>query len=269
MGIFCVFREYQLRSHSLAGGRESSLISALDPWLVEHYLVAAKAVVGLGNGTNIDFDSSGMVRVPVLGVFGTIWFVALTLLVLVFFTFIATRPRGVPTPDSETTSNSRDHQTIMWQLLLSCGLLLIIPASTTINRIEMSWLFGPEVFIFMFTVVALRSEKWRTIFITSFLLFNVVCLKFLPDYEHPMALSNEVLEYVHEKLEGRTELVYTVVDPRGRPELVKWIDSALGVDYKFKEVGVKSTSYVDNRLCRGSCIRLVFADTARYKLVRS
>ena len=152
----------------------------------------------------------------------------------------------------------------MCQLLVISGLFLIIPASTVISRIEGRWLFGPEVFLFMFMIVVLRSQKWRIVIVSSFLLFSTACLKFLPIYEDPMRLSNEVMEYVHENLDGRTQLVYTIVDPMNRPQLIGWIEWVLGYGDKFKQIGVKSVSFVSNNECTGSCIKLVLADSERF-----
>jgi hypothetical protein len=149
------------------------------------------------------------------------------------------------------------------------GLLLIIPAATVISRIEGRWLFGPEVFLFMFMIVAIRAQKSRVVFVSILLLFSVTCLEFLPDYEEPITLSNEVLEYVDGKLDGRNQLVYTIVDPRSRPELINWLDWVLGRAEKFEQIGVKSARYVDNRQCTGSCVKLVFEDTERFSFVGS
>ena len=266
---FLALREYQLRTHPLVGGGEGPPRSLFDTWVFEHFLVGLKAVAGIGNGTNIVFDASGLVRLPALSAFGMLWFVALTLIVLVVFVLKATHLRGVSNPKNLNSSEIENHLTVMRQLLLSCGLLLIIPASTTINRIEARWLFGPEIFLLMFLIAALRSEKSRTILISGLLLFNVACLKFLPDYEHQMNLSNEVLEYVHEKLDGQTQLVYTIVDPRSRPELTSWLDWQMGEGNLFKQIGVKSAVNVDKNLCSGSCIKITFADTERIDFVSS
>ena len=97
-----------------------------------------------------------------------------------------------------------------------------------------------------------------------YLIFNITCLKFLPSYEEPMRSTNEILEYVHERLDGQTHLVFTVVDPRTRYQQLDW---QLGLKNKFKQLGVESVMYVDDTNCTGSCIRLVFEDTEYFKLI--
>lgn len=268
-GSLLAIKVFLLDTDPLVGGGEAPLRSSVDTWVLEHFLVGVKAVAGIGNGTNIGFDESGYVRLPALGALGKVWLVALLLIVLVIFILKSTLHRGLSTSKSDSSKGLMGHQTVMCQLLLISGLLLIAPASMIISRIEGRWLFGPEVFLFIFMIVVLRSQKWRILFISCFLLFSVTCLKFLPEYEQPIRLSNQVLEYVHEKLDGRTDLVYTVVDPRGRSQLVDWLDWVLGRAEKFKQIGVKSALLVDNTNCTGSCIRIVFEDTERFNFVTS
>lgn len=259
-------RYFLLQSDPLVGGGEAALKSSADTWILEHFLVGIKAVGGIGNGTNIGFDQSGYFRLPELGVLGEIWLVALILILLAVFVFKATINRSVMTSKVNGSHELTSEHTIMCQLLLASGLLLIIPASTVISRIEGRWLFGPEVFLLIFVIVLLKSQKWRIVFVSCFFLFSTACLKFLPIYEEPMRLSNEIFEYVQKNLDGQTELVYTTVDPRARPELIAWTDWALGLGDKFKQIGVKSVLFVGNDVCTGSCIRIFFADSERFVL---
>lgn len=264
-----VVKVFLLRTDPLVGGGEASLRSSLDTWVLEHFLFGVKAIAGIGNGTNIGFDISGYVRVPALGVLGKAWMLVL-LLVMIFVAITKTSFRSVDRiSETDATSESLQREKVLYQLLITCGLFLLIPASTIISRIEGRWLFGPEVFLFLLVVVVMRSSKLRTMVISCFLLFSVACLKFLPDYEKPVFISNQVLEYVDEKLDGRTHLVYTIIDPANRPQLIDWMDWVLGRGDKFKQIGVKSVRYVGNNKCQGSCIRLVFTDSERFEFVRS
>lgn len=264
-----IVKVFILRTDPLVGGGEASLKSSFDTWVLEHFLVGLKAVAGIGNGTNISFDVSGYVRAPDLGALAKAWLLIL-LLLMIIVTVARTSLRRIGRVSETDTSNELvQRQKVLLQLLVTSGLLLIVPASTIISRIEGRWLFGSEVFLFLSMVVVVRSEKWRVVFVSCFLLFSVACLKFLPDYEKPVTLSNDVLEYVDEKLDGRTQLVYTIIDPRNRPELVNWLDWVLGRSDKFKQIGVKSARYVGNSDCNGFCIRLVFADSERFEFVRS
>jgi hypothetical protein len=149
----------------------------------------------------------------------------------------------------------------MCQLLLACGFFLIIPAATVISRIEGRWLLGPEVFVFMFLICLFTSSKLRIVVISGFLVFSVACLQFLPSYEMPLRLSDEVLMHVQKNLDGQTRLRYAIVDPRGRPQLVNWLDWTLGREAKFKQIGVQSVRLVDSRTCSYPCIRIEFEDS--------
>ena len=255
---------FLLQTDPLVGGGEAPFRSSADTWILEHFLVGVKAVAGIGNGTNIGFDESGYVRLPVLGGLEKIWLVALIMTLLAALIFKVIRHQSVMTSKINRSHKLLMQHTVMCQLLVISGLFLIIPASTVISRIEGRWLFGPEVFLFMFMIVVLRSQKWRIVIVSSFLLFSTACLKFLPIYEDPMRLSNEVMEYVHENLDGRTQLVYTIVDPMNRPQLIGWIEWVLGYGDKFKQIGVKSVSFVSNNECTDSCIKLVLADSERF-----
>ena len=267
-GFLFVVKVLFLRTDPLVGGGEAPLKASFDTWVLEHFFVGLKAVFGIGNGTNISFDTTGYARLPALGVLGEVWLVVLTMMLLLCALKTALQ-RGVLTFNNDSSKDSIERQTVLGQLLLMSGLLLIIPAATVISRIEGRWLFGPEVFLFLFMIVAIRAQKSRVVFVSILLLFSVTCLKFLPDYEEPITLSNEVLEYVDGKLDGRNQLVYTIVDPRSRPELINWLDWVLGRAEKFEQIGVKSARYVDNRQCTGSCVKLVFEDTERFSFVGS
>jgi len=264
-GSILAIKVFFLRTDLLVGGGEAPLRSSANTWILEHFLAGVKAVVGIGNGLNIGFDESGYVRVPALGTLGKTWLVVLILILLVTVTLKITSSSSFLASKTETPQQWSEQQTVLYQLLLTSGLLLIIPASTIISRIEGRWLFGPEVFLLIFGIAVSKSKKWRAVILTCFLVFSITCLKFLPDYEQPIRLSNQVLEYVHEKLDGRTQLVYTIVDPRERPEITNWLDWVLGRGDKFKQIGIKSALLVENKNCAGSCIKLVFADTYQFK----
>ena len=266
-GSLFAIRYFLLQTDPLVGGGEVAIRSSAGKWVLEHFLVGIKAVVGIGNGTNIGFDQSGYFRLPALGWLGEIWLVALILILLAVFIFKATVHSSVTTSKVNGSHELRSKHTIMCQLLLSSGLLLVIPASTIISRIEGRWLFGPEVFLLMFVFVLLKSQKMLIGFVFCFLLFSTACLRFLPIYENPMRLSNEILEYVDKNLDGQTQLVYTIVDPRARPELINWMDWVLGLSDKFKQIGVTSVISVSNDKCIDSCIRIVFADSERFVLI--
>lgn len=260
---------FRLNTDPLVGGGEATLRSSSDTWALEHFLIGVKAIVGIGNGTNIYFDTSGYARVPALGGFAIVWLSVLLVVVMVAAIFKSTLCSDVRVLETDTSNSLAQRRTIICQLLLSVGLLLIVPASTVISRIEGRWLFGPEVFLYVFAIVVLRSEKWRVVFATCFLLFSVTSLRFLSEYEMPLRLSNDILEHVHERLDGRTELVYAIRDLRGRPRLINWLDWSLGRGDKFKQIGVESVIRVADEDCSGSCIRLTFADTSLYKFVGS
>ena len=206
--------------------------------------------------------------------FGEFWLVALLLIVLVISTLRTTLSSRDFYSKNDTSKEPVNQEIIACQLLLTSGLLLIIPASTVISRIEGRWLFGPEVFLFIFMIAVLRSHKWRFIFMSSLLLFNIICLKFLPEYEKYIRIPNQILEYVDEELEGRTDLVYTVVGPVipvGNYSVLEW---PLGYDSKFKQIGVKSFLYVDSSTCtnlnnykKKTCVSLVFENTSPYSFV--
>ena len=253
-----------LQTDPLVGGGEATLRSSANTWILEHFLVGVKAVAGIGNGTNIAFDQSGYVRLPVLGGLGKIWLVTLILILFAVITSKVAFGRSAMTSRVERSHESIMQHSVMCQLLLTSGLLLIIPASTVISRIEGRWLFGPEVFLFILIIAVIRSQKWRIVAVSSFLLFSIACLKFLPIYEEPMRLSNKVLDYVDENLDGETQLTYTIVDPMNRPQSIQWIEWVLGYGDKFKQIGVKSVSFVSNDECTGSCIKLVLADSERF-----
>lgn len=261
-----------LDADPLTGGGEVSFRSSADTWILEHFIVGVKAVAGIGNGTNILFDESGYWRVPALGTLGKFWLVALPLIVFVISTLRTTLYSRVFDSNNDTSQESVNQEIVACQLLLTSGLLLIIPASTIISRIEGRWLFGPEVFLFIFMIAVLRSLKCRFIFMSCLLLFNITCLKFLPEYEAWTRIPNQILEHVHEELEGRTDLVYTVVDPSGTTlGNLQW---SLGYGSSFKQIGVKSFLQVDNSTCtslnnykKQTCISLVFEDAERFRFV--
>lgn len=264
-----VVKMFLLRTDPLVGGGEAPLRSSFNTWVLEHFLVGLKAIAGIGNGTNISFDVSGYVRTPALGVLGKAWLLVLLLLMIYVAVTKASHCSNVRISEIDGTSESVQRQKVLYQLLITSGFFLLIPASTIISRIEGRWLLGPEVLLFLFVIVVIKSTKLRVIAIACFLLSSVTCLKFLPDYEQPITLSNQVLEYVDEKLDGRNQLVYTIVDPRDRPELINWLDWVLGRGDKFKQLGVKSVRFASNNECQGSCVRLVFTDSERFEFVRS
>ena len=263
-GLYLAVKVFLLQTDPFIGGGEVALRSSAGTWILEHFLVGLKAIVGIGNGTNINFDQSGYMRLPGLGASGMVWLVALVLSVLIILTWKATIHQDVFISKSDISKELVEQQIIMRQLLATSALLLIIPASTIISRIEGRWLLGPEVFLFILVIGVLKSQKCRIVFMSCYLIFNVTCLKFLPDYERPLRSTNEILQYVDEKLDGRAHMVYTVIDPRGHSVQLDW---QLGLNNKFKQLGVKSILYVDDASCTGSCIRIVLEDTEHIKLI--
>ena len=274
LGWLLAIKATFLGTDPLIGGGEVSFRSSADTWILEHFVVGVKAIAGIGNGTIIFFNESGYWPLPDSGMFGEFWLVALLLIVLVISTLRTTLSSRDFYSKNDTSKEPVNQEIIACQLLLTSGLLLIIPASTVISRIEGRWLFGPEVFLFIFMIAVLRSHKWRFIFMSSLLLFNIICLKFLPEYEKYIRIPNQILEYVDEELEGRTDLVYTVVGPVipvGNYSVLEW---PLGYDSKFKQIGVKSFLYVDSSTCtnlnnykKKTCVSLVFENTSPYSFV--
>ncbi len=269
LGSYVAIKLFLLQLDPIIGGGEVPIRSSADTWILEHFLIGVKAIAGIGNGTNIGFDATGYLRQPTLGVVGKIWLAVVAIVLLLIVSWKTRFVRRILAAKHDIDINLVEQQTVIRQLLLTSGLLLIVPASTVISRIEGRWLFGPEVLLLILLVGVLKSHSWRFVILSTYLIFSLSCLQFLPDYEQPIKLSNNVFEYVDEKLDGRTELVYTIVDPRARPGMIDWLDWVLGRGNKFEQIGVKSAVLVSNSQCTGSCIRLVFEDTERFNFVSS
>jgi hypothetical protein len=253
-----------LRVDPIIGGGEAPIRSSANTWILEHFLIGVKAIAGIGNGTNIGFDATGYLRQPALGVVGKIWLFAAVVILLLILTWRTWFVREVLATKHEINIRLVEQQKVVRQLLLTSGLLLIVPASTIISRIEGRWLFGPEVFLLILLVGVLESNNWRFAILSSYLILSLSCLQFLPKYEDPIRTTNEILEYVHEKLDGRSQLIYTIVDPRGRSDLLDW---QLGRFTKFDQLGVQKILYVAPNRCFGSCIKIEFQNTDRFNLV--
>jgi hypothetical protein len=265
-GFYLAIKLFVLRVDPLVGGGEVAIRSSADTWILEHFLVGLKAVIGIGNGTNIGFDKSGYVRIPELGLLEIAWLVAVVLIVILIF---GINVCGKPKVIGSKNNIPRElvvQQVVIRQLILTSGLLLVIPASTIISRIEGRWLLGPELFVVFFIVSIFRSQAWLFTFVSCYLVFSVTCLKFMADYEEPIRSSNKIFEYVHEELEGQTEMSYTIVDPRGRYQQLDW---QLGYGDKFKQLGVTSASYLEEAKCVSPCIRIIFKDTKYFDLVNN
>lgn len=264
VGSYAATKVLLLRIDPVAGGGETPIRSSADTWILEHFLVGVKAVVGIGNGTNIGFDISGYVRQPALGVWGKFWLVAVTLVLVSVCTYKASIQRRVSIAQSLAEKQSIAQQTVMRQVLLISGLLLIVPASTVISRIEGRWLLGPEIVLLIFVISIMKTEIWRIVLLSCYLAFSLSCLQFLPKYEEPIRTTNEILEYVHDQLDGKSQMFYTIIDPRGRSNLLDW---QLGRFMKFNQLGVKRAMYVEPSKCSGGCIRIEFQDTERFNLI--
>ena len=263
-GSYIAIKLFLLGVDPLNGGGETPLRSSADTWILEHFLTGVKAIAGIGNGTNIGFDASGYLRHPALGVVGNVWLTLVTLVLPLIVIWKTLFRRGIPAAKRETNIELVEKQLVIRQLLLTSGLLLIVPASTVISRIEGRWLYGPEVFLFILLVGILTSQSWRYVIISSYLISGLIFLQFLPKYEEPIRTTNEILEYVYEKLDGRTQLIYTIVDPKGRSNQLDW---QLGRSTKFDQIGVQKILYVTPDRCFGSCIKIEFQDTERFNLV--
>ena len=263
LGFYLAIKVFFLRVDPLVGGGEVAIRSSADTWILEHFLVGTKAVMGLGNGTNIDFDRSGYVRMPELGVLGIAWLVTMLLIALSVLRFRTSVGKKIHDSVSKVPRELRVQMSVIQQLTLISGLLLIIPASTIISRIEGRWLLGPEVFVFIFILSMLKSQAWRTLFISSYLIFSVACLNFISNYEEPIRSSNEIFDYVHGKLNGKTEMSYTIVDPRNHFQQLEW---QLGYNNKFKQLGVTTSVFVEDSKCLEPCIRIVLKDKRRIEL---
>lgn len=265
--LVIAIRQYLLKTNLLVGGGEAPLASSADTWILEHFFVGLKAVFGLGNGTNISFDPSGYIRQPPLGVFSQLWLVTLFLIVLLLVLLKVVRNRDTPKVTCGINEGPEEKNNVMNQLLLVCGLTLIVPAATVVSRIEGRWLLGPEVLIFIFLMSLFTSPKLHLVFITVFLSFSIACLQFLPRYETPIRLSDEILTLVQRDLDGQSELKYAIVDPRGRPQLVNWLDWTLGREEKFRQIGVQSVRLIDSTNCFDPCIEIEFEDSDDFDLV--
>jgi hypothetical protein len=263
-GSYIAIKLFALRVDPIIGGGEAPIRSSANTWILEHFLIGVKAIAGIGNGTNIGFDATGYLRQPALGVVGKIWLFAAVVILLLILTWRTWFVREVLATKHEINIRLVEQQKVVRQLLLTSGLLLIVPASTIISRIEGRWLFGPEVFLLILLVGVLESNNWRFAILSSYLILSLSCLQFLPKYEDPIRTTNEILEYVHEKLDGRSQLIYTIVDPRGRSDLLDW---QLGRFTKFDQLGVQKILYVAPNRCFGSCIKIEFQNTDRFNLV--
>ena len=262
--LYVSVKTFVLRVDPLIGGGEAPIRSSADTWILEHFLIGVKAIAGIGNGTNIGFDVTGYLRQPALGVVGKIWLAVVVVGLLLIVAWRTWFGRGVLAANHEFNIGLVEQQIVIRQLLLASGLLLIVPASTVVSRIEGRWLFGSEVFFLILLVGVLKSHSGRFIFLSSYLIFSLSCLQFLPKYEEPIRTTNEILEYVHEKLDGRTQLIYTIVDPRGRSNQLDW---QLGRLTKFDQLGLQKISYVAPNICSGSCIKIEFQNTERFNLI--
>jgi hypothetical protein len=255
---------FVLRIDPLAGGGEKTLRSSANTWILEHFFVGIKAIIGIGDGTNIAFDTSGYLRLTELSMLGVIWPLVLGLVILVVIRIKSMTNRGSVVSTSEIQTELVEQQIVMRLLLLMSGLFLILPASTIISRIEGRWLLGPEVLLLILMISILKARTLRFVLLSCYLLLSITCLRFLPSYEEPVRTTNEILEYVHQQLDGRTEMRYTIIDPRGRSQQLTW---QLGYGDIFAQIGVSSALYVDEASCTGSCVRIVFEDSRRFNLV--
>jgi len=263
-GSYIATKLFLLRVDPIAGGGETPIRSSANTWILEHFLIGVKALMGIGNGTNIGFDPSGYLRQPGLGLVGKFWLLAVTTALALICTWKAFVRRRVFIPQSVVQMEFIEQQIVMRQLLLISGLFLIVPASTVISRIEGRWLLGPEVILLILVIGIMKSEIWRIMLCSCYLIFSLICLQFLSDYEQPIRTTNEILEYVHEQLDGKTQLIYTIIDPRDRINLLDW---QLGRSAKFNQLGLEQIKYVEPDQCLGSCIKLVFENTERFNLI--
>jgi hypothetical protein len=235
------------------GGGEVPLRSSKGAWILEHFLVALKAVVGLSDGRVIQFDVTGYVRESSLSIVALFYPVA-----IVLFAVLIRERFSLTTARTEGNLEEHKFQSSIF-LVATVGIILLIPASTVVSRIEGRWLFGSEILLTLFLLLLAdishpNGRHVVSILISGICLLNVISLRTLSKYENPVRSTNRIIEFAQRENKSHPDRYLFINDPENRTTQIQWQLAYGGVFSQF-ENSLRGVIFYDSN-CTERCIKL-------------